>query len=118
MVDSPAMMDLGWITITLAAALLAAIAWIVILLRREPADHDYPKRDAASGSSDPKRPRRCVYCACDVQSRRNRCPECGRVQPIRCSHCDQIIMNGLADHGPHCPMVVGAIEFEDAVEQL
>jgi hypothetical protein len=109
------MRDTSWLTLTLACSLVAAIGWIVVLLRREHSDPDQPKRDAVNGNGTR---RRCVYCACDVQTGRNRCPECGKVQPIRCSHCGQIIMNGLADHGPHCPMVVGAIELEDAVEQL
>jgi predicted RNA-binding Zn-ribbon protein involved in translation (DUF1610 family) len=92
----------------------------MILLRREgreirAGDHDYPQRAATNGNGSH---RRCVYCAYDLHTGRNRCPECGRVQPIRCAHCGQIIMNGLADHGPHCPMVVGAVDLEEAVEQL
>lgn len=102
------MMGSMWLIVFLVLALVGAIIWIALLIHRDSLDNERRKRAGL---------RRCVYCAHDLRASSHRCPECGRVQPIRCSHCGQIIMNGLSDHGPHCPMVVGAADLEDAVEQ-
>ncbi|HEX8521274.1 MAG TPA: hypothetical protein VF669_03390 [Tepidisphaeraceae bacterium] len=98
----------GWLSLILGIALLLSLLWIVVLLRRDMLDNERRKLAGL---------RRCVYCAYDLRVNNHRCPECGKIQPLRCGHCGQIILNGLSDHGTHCPMVVGAMELEDVVEQ-